>query len=118
MTDSEREELIRASIASCVAKGVKLGIQSWGLHWVKSKERWVPKKDATCCPLSCVLLANQGDLRENEVSWRSFSLEKLLGANTNWVRSFQYGFDGYTKTEHDEENAYMLGALFRRELVK
>jgi hypothetical protein len=118
MTDAEREELIRVSINACLAKGVKLGIQSWGLDWVKSKEKWAPKKNNTCCALSCVLLVNQDKLKENFVGWRDHSIQKLLGVDADWVHSFQHGFDGYQMTDYDDESPYMLGALLRKELVQ
>jgi len=121
MNDGEREQIIRNAITAITASGIKLGIQSWGIEWksTKGKERWVAKKNESCCALACVLLANQKELPNNMSSWRNFSIEKLLDTNTNWIRSFQKGFDGYPKTEYDQEEfAYELGVMVREELVK
>lgn len=118
MINGEREELIRAAIKKCLDKGVKLGIQCWGLYWNKTKKRYEPRKDATCCALSCVLLANQDTLRENEIGWRAFSLRKLLETDEHWIHSFQQGFDAYSMTKLDDEDAYMLGKLMREEFLQ
>ena len=121
LTDGEREQIIRDAIKTITAKGIKLGIQSWGIEWkpTKGKEHWAPKKDQTCCALACVLLADQEKIPKHLVSERGYSIEKLLGTDTNWVRSFQKGFDGYPKSEYDrEEFAYELGVMLREELAK
>jgi hypothetical protein len=121
LTDGEREQIIRDAIKTITAKGIKLGIQSWGIEWkpTKGKEHWESKKDQTCCALACVLLANQKELPKNVSNWRSFSIEKLLDTNTSWIMSFQKGFDGYSKSEFDQEEfAYELGVMIREELVK
>ena len=121
MNDGDREQIIREAIITITAKGVKLGIQSWGIEFkkVKGKEQWIAKKDANCCALACVLLAKQDVIPSHVIDWRSYSIEKILETDTNWVRSFQKGFDGYPKSEYDQEEfAYELGAMIREELVK
>jgi hypothetical protein len=121
MNDGEREQIIRDAIKTITANGVKLGIQSWGIELkkIKGKEQWVPKKDANCCALACVMLAKQNVIPAHLTNWRSYSIEKILETNVNWVRSFQKGFDGYPKSEYDQEDfAYELGVMIREELVK
>lgn len=118
MNDGEREQIIRDAISFCTKKGIRLGIQSWGIE--RKKNAWSPKKDCTCCALACVLLTNQHKFNQDQIAgMRNWTIEQILGTNDSWVRSFQKGFDGYRKTEYDREDfAYELGVLIREEYIK
>ena len=116
--DGDREEIIRNAIKSATDNNIVLCIRSWGITWSDNKERWVPKKDQKCCALSCVVLEYQDSVK-NVGDWRSLTLETLLKCDTEWIRMFQRGFDGYPRTDADQ-NAfpYDLGFMLRDELVK
>src|SRR5271166_6340759 len=114
MDDNKREELIRAAIKTAEANGITLTKSTWGIDFVKSKERWAAQKSKCCCALSCLLLAEQDNLKKI-INWKSFHLETILDVDHKWLVSFQAGFDGHPKFE-DNSYAYELGALIAGEV--
>src|SRR5271170_6972350 len=109
LTDGDRETIIRDAIKIASDKNIKLSIQAWGIEFSEKKERWIPKKDQKCCALGCVLLEYQNKLNLRSTrDWRSLSIETILECDTEWVRSFQRGFDGYNRTDTDQDS-YDLG---------
>lgn len=117
LNDGDRETLIRAAIKSATDKNITLSIQSWGIEFSEKKERWVPKKEQRCCALGCVILECQDKLNLKSMrDWRSISIERILECDTEWVRSFQKGFDGYPRTDSDQDS-YDLGFMLKDELV-
>jgi len=113
-SNDERGTLIRKAIQSCQAKGIGLIYSSWGILWNKKKERWEPKAPA-CCALACAILEYQ-DKPGRKLDWRQWTIEKILDVNSEWVRNFQLGFDGYDKSVYDDGSlAYELGSSLRKE---
>jgi hypothetical protein len=116
LSAENRELLIRDSIRKAQKQNITLQASNWGIEWSKPKERWVPKKDQGCCALGCVILENQDKLSKH--NWRQWTVETILETNSEWVRNFQLGFDGFKKSEYDDGTfAYELGALLRDELI-
>jgi hypothetical protein len=114
MNDGEREAIIRASIAACNVKGIKLAHSTWGICWNKGKGRWLPK--GNCCALSCVILEQQDN--QKLLNWRAWTIEKILNVDGQWIQNFQRGFDGYEKSAYDNGSfAYELGSLMREEFL-
>lgn len=117
-TDGEREEIIRLAVAKAKDKNLKLSICSWGVEWSKTKDQWVPQKNQKCCALSCVILEYQ-DTLPRKLDWRAWTIESILGCDSDWISSFIRGFDGYPKTVYDGPTfAYDLGFLLSDELVR
>lgn len=115
--DANREAVIRASIKSATDKNITLSVQTYGVEWSKTKERWQPKKDQKCCPLGCILLEHQ-DAVKNIGDWRNLAIATILQCDTDWLQMFQRGFDGYPRNDVDQ-NAfpYDLGFMLRCELL-
>lgn len=114
MNDGEREAIIRASIAACKIKGIKLAHSTWGIHWNDKKSRWLPK--GNCCALACVILEQQDNQRR--LDWRAWTIEKILDVDGQWIMNFQRGFDGYDKSMYDNGSlAYELGNMLREEMI-
>lgn len=118
MNDGDRERIIRDAVQLAISKNIRIVRSSWGIEWSKSKERWVVKKDQRCCALGCVILELQNKVPLSNVrDWRSLTIETLLHCDTEWIRSFQRGFDKHSKLISDDF-AYELGLLMGDELVK
>lgn len=116
LSDGDREQIIRTAIHACQVKGIGLYHSGWGIYWNQSKKRWAPKHPA-CCALACVILEYQDKL-PRKLDWRNWTLENILNVESEWVRNFQLGFDGYDKSAYDDGSfAYELGKLFRQEYL-
>jgi hypothetical protein len=92
----DHEKIIRDSISQAIKDGWHLIRGEWGIS------------EAKCaCGLSCVLVANNVPLPEDDemcIANMVSALTPLLGVDSFWVEDFTLGFDGEA-ARYDHENA-------------
>jgi len=113
-SNADKEVIIRSSIENSINKGIELVHSTWGVEWSKTKKCWLPTKDKKCCALACVILENQDKL-SRKIDWRGWTIEAILDVDVEWVRRFNFGFDGF-EDERDDFPFY-LGRILRKEFI-
>lgn len=117
MNIEQIETKIRQSVQSAVEAGIKIEPNYWGAFTITTDgtHKLMAK---CCCPLS-TLIIDQKYEDYNTVSYYQI-VSDIIGQNQDWVFSFTLGFDKKDTVEVEflDQEAYNLGAAFRKEILQ